>query len=573
MAKQRRLSVTRLQQKAEKLLRKNELPAARAAYQKACELTPEDSDSWLALGDVNWRLNDFQAAEKAYKQALSFNHNQYQAHANLGRLAAKRGQFSLAEKHQRAYLDANPNNLRAYLELGVTLERQGKLHEPEHLYRQALNLSDQRAELHIALSRVLRQQGRLEEAKGPIERAMQMQPGFALVYREMGSLLREQKQYDAALENFQKFAKLAPQERKSILFNIGDVLTEQERYQDALSYFDAAIRETPQEADIHFTRAQLLLGLGRLEEGWREYEWRLIYSNWQQRDSFGYAALRPLWQGEPLQGKKLLVYAEQGFGDTIQFSRYLPRLTQMGATVHFHCQPELYELFASLPGVASVETIDINTPAQSGFDYYVPIMSLARFFTTSVDTIPGEAPYLHVDKQRQAYWRDKLPQDRIKVGLVWAGSGSNVRDKRRSMHPDNLAPLAQLTTIDWYGLQKWSQSQSLVKEGVPIEITDLAGDIHDFSDTAAIIKNLDLVICVDTSIAHLAGALGCPAWVLMYNGPDWRWLLEREDSPWYPSLRLFRQAPGEQWSAVVERVASALREQFIDQRLQLGNEN
>ena len=564
MAKQKKLSVTSLQEKAKKLLSKGELPGARDVYQQACELAPEDASVWFELAETNWKLGDIQAAEKACRQALSLDQNLYQAHINLGQMAVSRGEWALAEKHQRAYLSSQPNNVKAYLDLGLTLERQGKLEESEQLYRQALSLDNTSAELHTVLSRVLRDQGRLDEASNSLECALRSQPDFAQIYCEMGCLFRARKQYDVALKSFHRFAQLAPQKQKSFLFHATEVLIDQERYEDALNYYDKALSVMPQEADIRYGRAQLLLSMGRLDEGWREQEWRLSWPYWQRDHAFGYDGLRPLWQGEPLQGKKILVYAEQGYGDTIQFSRYLPMLSQMGGAVYFHCRSELYELFASsFPGLAGIATNDIDKVVQSEYDYYVPIMSLARFFSPTIDSIPSETPYLHVDNKRLAYWRERLPQDRFKVGVVWAGAGNNPRDKRRSLHVQNLAPLANIKEVEWYSLQKWTQSQSLIHDGVPLVFTNLGGDIYDFSDTAAIIKNLDLVICVDTSVAHLAGALGCPTWVLIYNGPDWRWLRGRQDSPWYSTMRLFRQGVGEEWMPVVERVASALKEEAV----------
>ena len=563
MAKRGGLAATRAKQKAAKLLSKKEFPAARAAYQKVCELSPEDSGAWLALGEISGVLGDMQGAESAYQQALSFNRDLPQAHYNLGRLAARRGQWPVAEEHQRAVLDLQPNNLRTYLELGVTLEGQGKKREAEQVYRKALSMDDTRAELHVALGRVLREQGKFAEAKPLIQRALQILPDMALAHLEKGHLLRREKKYQAALEAYQHFGKLAPQERLSFLSNCAGVLGEMERAEEALSCCNQLVKEFPQSADVHLVRAMQLLLLGRFEEGWREYEWRRASNEWRNGDT-GYSSLQPLWQGEPLQGKKVLVYVEQGFGDTIQFCRYLPKLAELGATVHCHCQPELYGLLSSLAGVAQLDTRDFSKVTQGTFDYYIPLMSLPYLFDTNTDSIPAEIPYLQIDAERKAYWQQRLAQDSFKVGLVWAGSGGHLKDTRRSLNLDELAPLAGLNNVTWYSLQKGPAEQQLLEVNTALEIVNLSADINDFSDTAAIIANLDLVISVDTSVAHLAGALGCPTWVMLFNGPDWRWQLNRDDSPWYPSLRLFRQTPGEEWTAIVERVAAGLKETLAD---------
>ncbi len=563
MAKQGGLAATRAKQKAAKLLSRKDIHAARAAYQKVCELAPNDANAWLALGEVSGMMRDVQGAEKAYQQALSFNRDLPQAHLNLGRLAARRGQWPVAEEHQRALLDLQPNNLRTYLELGVTLEGQGKQDEAESIYRQALSMDDSRAELHVALGRVLREQGQFAEAKPLIQRALQISPDMALGHLEKAHLLRREKKYEAALEAYQQFGRLAPQERLSFLSNCGGVLAELERTEEALSCYDQLVKEFPQSADAHLARAMQLLVLGRFEEGLREYEWRRASAEWRNGDR-GYSTLQPLWQGEPLQGEKMLVYVEQGFGDTLQFCRYLPKLAEMGATVHFHCQPELYGLLSSLAGVAQLETRDFNKVDPSGFDYYVPIMSLPYLLDTNADNIPADTPYLQADSERKSYWQQRLAQGSFKVGVVWAGSGGHLKDKRRSLNLSELAPLSELNNIAWYSLQKGAAEQQLADEDSVLEITNLSAQINDFSDTAAIIANLDLVISVDTSVAHLAGALGVPAWVMLFNGPDWRWQLKREDSPWYSTLRLFRQPPGEEWSTVVESIATALKETVND---------
>ena len=558
MARQVRLSASRARQKAAKLLSRKDLPAAREAYLKACELAPDDANAWLELGEVNGMMRDLQGAEMAYQRALTFNRDLPQAHLKLGRLAARRNQWPVAERHQRALLDLQPNNLRTYLELGVSLEGQGRQQEAEQIYRQALAMNDSRAELHVALCRVLRVQGQFHEARSSIERALQMTSDMALAHLENGHLLREDKQYEAAFDAYKRFGRLAPQERLTFLSNCGGVLVEMELAEEALRCYTQLAKEFPQSADVRLARAMQLLTLGEFEEGWREYEWRRASLEWRSSGDNGYSALRPPWQGESLQGKRVLVYVEQGFGDAIQFCRFLPRLTEMGATVHFHCQSVLTGLLSTMAGVDKVESLDLDQVDRKEFDYFISLMSLPYLLDTNAGTIPAEIPYLQVDNKQQAFWQQRLAQDSFKVGLVWAGSGGHLKDKRRSLSLDDLGELADVKNVSWYSLQKGPAEQELATTDTPLEIIDLAPEINDFSDTAAIIANLDLVICVDTSVAHLAGALGCPTWVMLYNGPDWRWQLEREDSPWYPSLRLFRQVPGEKWPAVVERVARAL---------------
>jgi ADP-heptose:LPS heptosyltransferase len=297
-----------------------------------------------------------------------------------------------------------------------------------------------------------------------------------------------------------------------------------------------------------------LLSCGDFINGWKEYEWRLKINARPSVKEFS----QLLWDGSDISGKTILLYTEQGHGDAIQFIRYVPAVVQRGATIIVECQKELASLFQNVEGIKKVISIGEQLPA---FDLHCPLLSLPLKFNTTLDTIPAEIPYIKVNPLSTRKWKDKLSDDssKLKVGLVWAGSQSHKDDRNRSFALNTFAPLAQFDNIVFYSLQKEKGSEQAKKPPEGMKLIDHMEEINDFSDTAALIENLDLVISVDTAVAHLAGAMGKPVWTLLPFVPDWRWLLNREDSPWYPTMKLFRQPSHSDWKSVIHKVAEELR--------------
>jgi len=322
---------------------------------------------------------------------------------------------------------------------------------------------------------------------------------------------------------------------------------------EAIREFEQAIAAEPKFAEAHWNLGLALLTLGELPRGWREYEWRLQCQPFGD-DGLNLAGVTP-WRGEPLAGRTLLVRREQGAGDTAQFLRFLPGLCDRGARVLLHVRPEMAALARSVDPRA--ELVDPAAPLPAP-DYYVNLLSLPRWLEVTLDVLPGPMPYLHADPARSEHWRSRLagyPGRRI--GLVWGGNPKHKNDRNRSCPLAVFKPLLDLPGISWFSLQKGDPARQLA-ELDRSGIIDLGSDLKDFADTAAVLDNLDLLITVDTSVAHVAGALGRPAWVMIPKAPDWRWLLDREDSPWYPSLRLFRQEGVSGWHGVRDRIAEAL---------------
>ncbi len=377
--------------------------------------------------------------------------------------------------------------------------------------------------------------------------ALSRWPDRFLLWNNRGNTLLELSRYDAAAESYRRALQLVPALHDARVA-LASCLQATGRLDEALAACDTVLREMPEHAEAHWNRALVLLLQGKYPEGWREYEWR-----WKKRRFT--SPLRqfhqPVWQGEPLAGKTILVYAEQGFGDTLQFCRYLPLLAAGGAQVVFECHPPLVALMATVG--ADIHVVPMGQPLPF-FDLHVPLLSLPRLFGTTLETIPHRVPYLQPPPDRLAFWQSVMPRDaRRKVGLCWAGK--TYPDPGRSIPVTTLSALAGVTEVSFVSLQ---MGEGCERPSLPL--LDVTLLVRDFADTAAVVAQLDLVVTIDTAVAHLAGALGIPTLVLLPAAPDWRWGSDGDDCPWYPTMRLFRQRQAGQWSAVLERVVGVLRQ-------------
>ncbi len=348
-------------------------------------------------------------------------------------------------------------------------------------------------------------------------------------------------------------------------YNLGIALKDQRRIDDALGCFDTVLVKNPDHVDAHWDRALAWLVAGDFARGWPEYEWR-----WRLAEHAPRELSQPLWDGGDLDGRTILLHAEQGMGDSIQFARYAPLVAARGGRVLLECQPPLVRLFESLDGVGEIIPQGGVLPA---FDTHAPLLSLPGILGTTGGTISCDIPYLSADRGRAEQLRDQLTAltGGLKVGLVWAGKPSHKNDHNRSLEFESLVGLLGLRDIFFFSLQFGPRSGDLRAAGCDGLITDLSESIKDFADTAIVLEVLDLLITVDTSPAHLAGALGKPVWVLLPYVPDWRWLLDRDDSPWYPSLQLFRQDRPNDWSKPLRRLAEALKARAGDTAANSGD--
>jgi hypothetical protein len=353
---------------------------------------------------------------------------------------------------------------------------------------------------------------------------------------------------EAALKLFRKARAINPNSAE-VYNNFGNAYTAQNKLGKAVEQYRKAIKLNPNLADAHMNLGMALLKLGELAEGFKEFDWR-----WQTRLFTPFIPPKPRWDGSPMPDKTLLVHTEQGAGDTIQFIRYLPLVSERVGKVLLIAPAPLQALLATAEGVDEIRGAG-DIPAIA-FDAYIPMMTLGNVFQTTLETIPSSIPYL----QPPHAWPgpETFATDQLKVGIAWAGSPTQGNDRNRSTTLATFEPLFDLPGIAWYSLQVGEQASELHTHEGGLPLTDLSPHLESWGDTAAAIHELDLVISVDTAVVHLAGALGKPAWVLLCHAPDWRWMLERNDSPWYRQVRLFRQSKPKDWASVVAEVSAAL---------------
>ncbi|MBF0159882.1 MAG: tetratricopeptide repeat protein [Magnetococcales bacterium] len=422
---------------------------------------------------------------------------------------------------------------------------------------QALTLDANRPDGWTLAGMILRRLNRIPEANEAYRKAIALQPDFADPYNNFANLLREQGQFEEAVLYYRQAALLKP-DFADAFNNLGGALQDVCRVDEAIVSFNRALDLRPDNADAHWDRALALLLSGDYERGWVDYEWR-----WRRGEPPPRPFREPAWDGSDLNGRTILIHAEQGLGDTLQFVRYVPWVAASGGRVVLEVREPLMKLLHTMPGVSQL--VMQNTPLPA-FDCHIPLLSLAYIFNTTVTTIPNQVPYIPVDAELVDYWGKQLRQNSraLRVGLVWGGNPRVKNDRWRSPRLQPLLELLTVAGVDFYILQHGDGRRDLEQLTLPDHVTDSAAEVRDLSDTAALMMQMDLVISSDTATAHLAGALGVPGWILLQFSPDWRWLLDRSDSPWYPSLRLFRQPQPRRWDRVVVEVRQALQQRVAE---------
>lgn len=430
----------------------------------------------------------------------------------------------------------------------------GDATQAEACWRAALEQDPQMAEAHANLAYLHDERGEWAQAEASYVRALELQPDHAQLHLNYGTLLAGRKRLDEAEAAYTHAIELDP-DAPAGWSNLGGLYVGMKRDAEAELCCRQALARDPEHAKARFNLAYVLLRQGRFEEGWPSLEAR----DW-------YAALQaqlncPRWLGEPLQGQSLMIGPEAGYGDMIQFARYAPLLKARGAArITLLCPPALKPLLLTLQGVDAVLAWDEAMPAE-GWDCWTPLLSIPLYCGTRLENIPADLPYLQALPERRARWQARLPAEGLRVGLVWKGNPRFENDADRSLPSlDVLQPLGEIAGVHFISLQKGEGEDQARHPPAGLTLLHLGSEIEDFADTAAIVAGLDLVICVDTALAHLAGALGRPCWVLLpHYKTDWRWLEGRSDTPWYPGLlRLFRQGPGQDWASVVAEVQGAL---------------
>ena len=521
--------------------RNGRLFEAAALCRQVLGETPNDPAAQHLLGVIGFGLGDAAAALKWLEKAVAADGAAAEHQHDLGRAYHAAGRFAEAAACQRRALDARPDYAEAQFHLGNALAAQGEGKAAAGCYRAALALRPEYAEAHANLGLMLAEDGRLDEAAACYEAALRLDPGSAVTRNNLGNVHARRGDFAAAAALFEHAIRLDPG-YVAPRINLGNAILELGDPQTALACYDSALAQAPDQVEAHRNLGLVHLLLGDYSAGWREWRWPAPGPR---------RFAQPEWRGEPLRGEPILLYAEQGFGDVLQFVRYAPLVAACGGRVILEVPAELRRLLAGMPGT---ETVVACGDALPEFTSHCSLLSLPLAFKTELGTIPAAVPYIRVPAAAA------LPHpggDGLRVGLVWAGRPEHNRDRLRSLPLAALAPLADVPGVVFYSLQKGPAAEQLA--GAPLPLVDLSPRITDFADTAAAVAALDLVISVDTSVGHLAGALGKKVWLLLSYVPDWRWLLGRDDSPWYPTARLFRQPAGGDWAAVATNITAALK--------------
>ena len=575
-------------------------------YQKVIELNPFLSEAHNNIAIIYKSMNKYDEAEKAFRMAVKVKPGNSNAMSNLSSLSVDKDNseeykqaFELFEKKEfdaakdiiLSLLNKAPHNMHLLKSLGIIYFNLNEFKESAECYKRIIELNNKNAEAQYSLGVCYQNLDNNDLALKQYKKAIELNPEYIDAFNNLGLLYSSLKKYDeaekcfnsalkynskyfnsiinlgtiklhkddfdSALDFFNKALEISVDEKnnssKSVAYsNIGFVALRRKNLREAIKYFDIGIELEPESVLAHYNKAEALLMLGQFEEGWKEYEWR------QGRKDFGKRKFDKKFKPEyDLKGKRVLVYAEQGLGDAIQFIRYLPMLKEKGCYIILECGKELHGLLYNFNSVDEIIERNFIERPEIEYDYEVPLLSLPSYFKTNADNIPAKVPYLSVKEELKAKWANIInDSEKVKIGIVWAGSPIHTNDRHRSVRLQQFLSLLSVEGTHFYSLQK----------GFPIiqaydyqlMLTNLDEHIKSFADTSAIIENLDLVITVDTSVAHLAGALGKTAWVLLPFLPDWRWLTDGEQSSWYPTIKLYRQPKISDWNSVFNELKKDL---------------
>ena len=532
--------------------------AAVAGYSRVVELDPGAFHAHFQRGNVLRELRRHAEAIAAYGAALALRPDFAAAHFNRGVVLQATGETAAALGDYERALALDPALVQAYYNRGNLLRELGRPAEAVASYDGALALRRDYPEAWCNRGVALRALGRPQEALESFDRALALRPAYAEVFFNRGALLKDLGRNAEALSSLDG-ALAIRSDYAEAWCNRGATLLQLQRQREALDNFDRALALQPALAEAHYNRALTLLLLGDYAAGWPAHEWR-----WKTRATRAFSDREPLpeplWLGrEDIRGRRILLWSEQGLGDTLQFCRYAELVAARGAQVILEVQAPLVGLLRGLAGVSQLVARGAPLPR---FDLHCPLMSLPLACGTTLDSVPARVGYVHSDPARVAFWRERLgPRSRPRIGLVWSGNSSYGNDINRSVPlADWIASLPR--EFDYFCLQRDIREADLRTLATNPWIATCEEEYAGFDYTAALIGELDLVASVDTSIAHLAAALGQRTWLLQAYNPDWRWMLEREDSPWYPTLRLFRQPAAGDWHSVYQRIGVELRGYF-----------
>jgi len=560
---------------------------AEASYRRAVSVNSSDISAWYHLGLACAALDNLECAMEAFRSVLALSPNDVESFVQIGIILAKQDQLTQAVAHIRRAIELNPSHAKAHNNVGVALTRLGRMDEGIICYRQAVSLQPNYAEAHfnlgvafadrdqadaaiesyraalrarpdytdalINLGLLLVQERMPADAVQYLEQAARLKPGNPEAHNNLSLAFADLGRFEDAVASCDEALRLRPLDAKSHM-NRGNALSSLGRFEEAIACYDLAIRLQPDYSNAHWNRSLAWLAYGDFESGWPEYEWR-----WRRAESKEKFFRQPRWDGNSPDGKTILLWCEQGVGDTIQFVRYASTLKDRGATVWLQAPEKLIPLLSTCQGIARV--FPEGTPSPSEFDVHAPLMSLPLLCGTTLNTIPSINPYLSADSKLIEQWQQELAKSaHMKIGIAWQGNPKHRFDQHRSLSLHWFQTLADIEGIELYSLQKGFGTEQIKAARFPIH--DLGSRLDErsiaFEDTAAVMHALDLVITCDTALGHLAGALGTRTWIALSSPADWRWLQEVEDTPWYSSVRLFRQSKLGEWGAVFERMRGEL---------------
>lgn len=559
-----------------------ELDRAEFLYRQVLDQNPDHEDALHLLGLIAFQRNRYELALKLISEAIHHNPFIPYFHNNLGNVYKSLGTPDAAIESYRRAVHLKPDYTEAYYNLAAATLSSGDPHSAVQCCLKIIDLAPDSTDAFFLLGAAYEQQNANAKAADAYRSAIRLKPDHVKALNNLGIILNKEKNIQGAEECFRKAIRVLPDCPESH-FNLGNIHLGRNRFDDAIGHyrnallsqkdyfdafynmgiafkalgrfqkavraFDSALRIHPENARAHLQRAFTLLLSGDYREGWKEYEWRF------QAEGIAPRTGSNVWDGSPLNGKTILVDSEQGFGDMIQFVRYLPLVKARGGKVIFRCPRALFRLLSGFSGIDRIIEKKKDGCEDTPFDAYIPLLSLPKIFDTTPDTIPPESPYIHADPALREKWGKRVSWKAFNVGLVW---GSGPKFPRRDCPLNELAPLAGIRGIEFYSLQKGPAAAQALRppENMPLRLyTD---ELDDFSETAALIANLDLIISVDTSVAHLAGAMGKEVWTLLPTEACWRYHYNTPKTPWYPTMRLFRQPGADDWRSVVRAVLREL---------------
>jgi tetratricopeptide (TPR) repeat protein len=539
---------------------RGDLKSAADSYRYAVLLKPDYTQAHFSLGNLLQQAGDSQAAIASFERAIegpTENDPGFcEALLNLGSLTRELGRIDDARRYLRRAIQLRPDMAEGHFFLGNLEGAEGNWPLAIECYENAVRVNPSMVTAQARLGAALQTQKRLDAAMARYRIAIQLKPDFGEVYFNLGTALAELGRIDEAVEQYE-LAVLHTPDFISAHINLGAIYQDLGQEDQALKHIERALAIDPDAADPHFNRALILLRRGELTTGWLDYQARLRLPGFPVR-------LRdePLWDGAAIPGKTLLLHAEQGLGDTLQFIRYLGYANQRAGKVILQVQDALLPLLRKAGAVFHDSLFGYDDPLPS-IDFQIPLMSLPGLAGTTMDNIPSPIPYLSIGEEFIDMWRERLGAiGGFRVGIVWKGSDTHTSDRARSIPLSEFGAIARVPGVTLISLQKRDGLKQF--DDIDFQVCRLEDNWDEaagpFVDTAAVMKNLDLVITADTAAAHLAGALGVPVWVALGTRADWRWVLEREDTPWYPTMRLFRQTHPGDWTEVFARIAAALSE-------------